>query len=291
MDLKLTEEHRLIRDMARDFAQKEIAPIAAEIDEAGQLPNRDSPEDGRTGLYGHRDPGRVGRHGHGHAELCAGHDRDLQSLRLAWGDHVGQQLAGLPRHLYLWHRASRKRRFWMPLASGEKLGAYSLTEPQAGSDPANMRCTAEYDRRDGRVCHQWPESLGDQRSQCRLYHPLCHDRQEPGPPGHLGLYRRHHAAWLFPGKSGAQTGDPSVSYFRVGLRGLSLAGLAPAGRGGSGVQDRPVRSSMRGGLASLPRRWALPRRPLRRPATMPRSGSSLASPSPASRPSSGCWPT
>ena len=38
MDLNLTEEHRMIRDMARDFAQKEIAPIAAQIDEAGRFP-------------------------------------------------------------------------------------------------------------------------------------------------------------------------------------------------------------------------------------------------------------
>jgi len=58
MDLHLSDEHRMIRDMARDFAQKEIAPVADRarrrpLRRDGRVPLRDDYEDGRTGLYGH----------------------------------------------------------------------------------------------------------------------------------------------------------------------------------------------------------------------------------------------
>ena len=119
--------------------------------------------------------------------------------------------------IYTFGTERQKEAFLVPLASGEKLGAYSLTESQAGSDPANMRCTAEYDPETDEYVINGLEGLGDQRSQRRLYHPLCHDRQEPGPPGHLGLCRGHHAARLFARKSGTQTGYSSVSYIRAGL--------------------------------------------------------------------------
>jgi alkylation response protein AidB-like acyl-CoA dehydrogenase len=145
MDLRLTEEHRLIQDMARDFAQKEVAPIAAEIDEEARFPSETVKRMGELGFMGIEIPEEWGGTGMDTlsyvlalieiSKACASHGA-IMSVNNSLVCH-GIEEFGTDR---------QKEEFLIPLASGEKLGAYSLTEPQAGSDPANMRCTAEYDQ-------------------------------------------------------------------------------------------------------------------------------------------------
>ena len=144
MDLKLSEEHRMIQDMARDFAQKEIAPIAAEIDAEGRFPVDTVKKMGELGFMGIEIPEEYGGTGMDTlsyvlavieiSKACASHGV-IMSVNNSLVCHG----------LYAFGTEQQKQAFLVPLASGEKLGAYSLTEPQAGSDPGNMRCTAEYD--------------------------------------------------------------------------------------------------------------------------------------------------
>jgi alkylation response protein AidB-like acyl-CoA dehydrogenase len=144
MDLKLTEEHKLIQDMARDFGQKEIAPIAADIDVEGRFPTATVRKMGELGFMGMEIPEEYGGTGLDTlsyvlamieiSKVCASHGV-IMSVNNSLVCHG----------LYEFGTEEQKQAFLVPLASGEKLGAYSLTEPQAGSDPANMRCTAEYD--------------------------------------------------------------------------------------------------------------------------------------------------
>ncbi len=144
MDLKLTEEHRMIRDMARDFAQKEIAPIAAQFDEEARFPEETVKKMGELGFMGIEIP-----------EEYEGTGMDTLSYVLAMieiskacGSHgaIMSVNNSLVCHgIYMFGTEEQKKAFLVPLASGEKLGAYSLTEPQAGSDPANMRCSAVYE--------------------------------------------------------------------------------------------------------------------------------------------------
>jgi alkylation response protein AidB-like acyl-CoA dehydrogenase len=144
MDLKLNEEQKLIQDMARDFAQNEIAPIAAQIDETGEFPVETVKKMGELGFMGIEVAEEWGGTGLDTlsyvlamieiSKACASHGAIMS---------VNNSLVcyGLER----FGTDRQKEAFLIPLASGEKLGAYSLTEPQAGSDPANMRCMAEYD--------------------------------------------------------------------------------------------------------------------------------------------------
>jgi alkylation response protein AidB-like acyl-CoA dehydrogenase len=144
MDLKLSEEHKMIQDMARDFAQKEIAPIAAEIDEAGRFPSSTVKKMGDLGFMGIEVPEEYGGTGLDTlayvlavteiSKACASHGviMSVNNSLVCYG-------------LEKFGTEEQKQAFLVPLASGEKLGAYSLTEPQAGSDPGNMRCTAVYD--------------------------------------------------------------------------------------------------------------------------------------------------
>jgi alkylation response protein AidB-like acyl-CoA dehydrogenase len=144
MELELNEEQRMIQDMARDFAQKEIAPIAADLDEAGQFPTETVRTMGELGFMGIEIPEEYGGTGMDTlsyvlamveiSKACASHGA-IMSVNNSLVCHG----------LLEFGSEEQKQAFLVPLASGEKLGAYSLTEPQAGSDPANMRCTAVYD--------------------------------------------------------------------------------------------------------------------------------------------------
>lgn len=144
MDLKLTEEHRMILDMARDFGQKEIAPIAARLDDEALFPTETVGKMGDLGFMGIAIPEEYG--GVGMDTLA--YVLALIEISKACASHgvimsVNNSLVcyGLLR----FGTDEQKEAFLVPLASGEKLGAYSLTESQAGSDPGEMRCTAVYD--------------------------------------------------------------------------------------------------------------------------------------------------
>ena len=92
-----SSEHEMIREAARDFAQKEIAPIAAEFDKSGEFPSATIRKMGAMGFMGIEVAGRVRRRRHGHPLLRPGPGGDLQGRRLARNDHVGEQLAVLLR--------------------------------------------------------------------------------------------------------------------------------------------------------------------------------------------------
>ena len=144
MDFALTQEHRLIRDMARDFAQKEIAPIAAEVDVEGRFPTETVRKMGALGFMGVEIPEEYGGTGMDTlsyvlsvaeiSKACASHGV-IMSVNNSLVCHA----------IYTFGTEGQKETFLVPLASGEMLGAYSLTEPQAGSDAAGIRCAAEYD--------------------------------------------------------------------------------------------------------------------------------------------------
>jgi alkylation response protein AidB-like acyl-CoA dehydrogenase len=144
MDLRLTEEHKLLRDMAREFAQKEIAPIASEIDETGSFPVGTVRKMGELGFMGIEIP-----------EDYDGTGMDTLSYVLAMieiskacashGAIMSVNNSLVCHGIYVYGTDRQKNEVLTSLASGEKLGAYSLTESQAGSDPANMRCIAKYD--------------------------------------------------------------------------------------------------------------------------------------------------
>jgi len=144
MDLSLSEEHKMIRDMARDFAQREIGPIAAEIDVEGRFPTETIKKMGELGFMGVEIPEEYGGTGMDTlsyvltmieiSKVCASHGV-IMSVNNSLVCHG----------IYSFGTEEQKQAFLVPMASGEKLGAYSLTEPQAGSDPAHIRCTASYD--------------------------------------------------------------------------------------------------------------------------------------------------
>ncbi|MFN8499068.1 MAG: acyl-CoA dehydrogenase family protein [Anaerolineae bacterium] len=145
MDFQYTHEQLMVRDVARDFAAGVIAPIAAKIDETGEFPYESVKEMGRLGLLGLMTAEEYGGAGADTvsyvlamqeiAKVCASHAVIMSvqnSLVCAGLEKFGSE--------------EQKRNVLTPLANGHAIGAYSLTEPQSGSDAGNMRTMA---RRDG----------------------------------------------------------------------------------------------------------------------------------------------
>ena len=141
MDFRFTEEQELIRDAARDFAQSEIAPIAAQFDASGEFPLATIRKMGELGLMGVEVPTAYG----GAGLDTIGFVLALKEISIADAAHatimsVNNSLYanGLVKH----GTEEQKQRFLIPVASGQEIGAYALTEPQSGSDASAMRMRA-----------------------------------------------------------------------------------------------------------------------------------------------------
>src|SRR2546421_4156440 len=141
MEFELSDHHRLLRDTVRDFAQQEVAPVAEELDRTKSFPYEIVAALARLNLMGIPFPQRYGG---------AGADTLAYALAVEELTRVDSSVAiTLCAHtslgtqpLYLFGTEEQKRE-WLPrLCSGERLGAFGLTEPEAGSDAGNTRTRA-----------------------------------------------------------------------------------------------------------------------------------------------------
>jgi len=140
----LSEEHKMLRDAARDFAQNEIVPVAAHFDESGEFPHETVKKMGGMGFMGIEMPEEYGG---------AGMDALAYVLALeeiCKADAAHGVIMSVNNSLYChgilkFGTEEQKKKFIMPIASGKAIGAYSLTEPQSGSDAGAMKARAARD--------------------------------------------------------------------------------------------------------------------------------------------------
>ena len=140
----LSDEHKMIQKAARDFAENEIKPIAAEFDESGEFPLETIKKMGEMGFMGIEVPEEYG--GAGMDTLA--YVLALEEICKADASHgtimsVNNSLFNYG--LLMYGTEEQKQNFLIPIASGEKIGAYSLTEPMSGSDASTMRSRAVLD--------------------------------------------------------------------------------------------------------------------------------------------------
>lgn len=141
LNLTLNNEHKMIQQAARDFAQKEIAPIAAEHDESGEFPFETIKKMGGLGLMGIEVPVDYGGAGMDTVAYV------LAMIEISKADASHGSIMSVNNSLFnhgllVFGTEEQKQTFLARVASGEALGAYSLTEPMSGSDAGNMRTTA-----------------------------------------------------------------------------------------------------------------------------------------------------
>jgi alkylation response protein AidB-like acyl-CoA dehydrogenase len=140
MDFQLTEEQRAIQEMVRDFAEKEIAPRASEIDKTDEFPADIFRKMGEQGLLGLPFPEQYGGGG---ADMTAQSlaveevARVSGSIGLTYAAHLSLGCAPI----YNFGSEAQKQKWLTPLAKGEALGALALTEAKGGSDLAGSLST------------------------------------------------------------------------------------------------------------------------------------------------------
>ncbi len=139
-EVKLTSEHETLRHTIRDFAEKEIRPVAAEIDRKNHIPRDLINRIAKLGVTAITFPEEYG-----------GLGADLLSMVIALEElarvsaacstiFVASHLVSEP--IKEWGTEEQKKRYLVPLVSGEKIGAHAMTEPSAGSDVAGIKSTA-----------------------------------------------------------------------------------------------------------------------------------------------------
>src|SRR5512143_2721650 len=141
MDLRLTEQQRLLRKTVREFAEAEIRPHVREWDAAQQFPRELVPKLADLGLMGIQFPEEYGGAGMSAVDYCICIEelaRVDPAVSLSVAAHNGLCSA----HIYMFGTEAQKQRYVVPLARGEWVGAWGLTEPGAGSDAGGTRTTA-----------------------------------------------------------------------------------------------------------------------------------------------------
>ncbi len=144
MRVELTDEQRMIQDLAREFAEKEVKPVAEACDREGRFPHETVKRMGELGLMGIAIPEAYGGSGAGTvayvlaveeiAKVCASHAVIMSVNNSLFCDPV-----------YKFGTEEQKQKFLTPFASGSKIGCFALTEPQAGSDASNQHTVAVRD--------------------------------------------------------------------------------------------------------------------------------------------------
>jgi alkylation response protein AidB-like acyl-CoA dehydrogenase len=141
MDFRLTDEQLLLRRSVREFAEAEIRPHVMEWDEAQRFPQELMPRLAELGLMGIQFPEAYGGAAMSAVDYCLAIE-ELSRVDPSIGITVAAHNGLCSSHIAMFGTDEQKRRFLTPLARGEVLGAWGLTEPTAGSDAAGTRTVA-----------------------------------------------------------------------------------------------------------------------------------------------------
>lgn len=141
MDFSLTEEQKMLKTMVQDFAARELEPIAARIDEESRFPAESIKKMAELGLTGLGLPEEYGGSGGGTTGLCLATE-EISRVCAATGTILLASSGLATEPVCIFGNEEQKKRFVTPVATGETLAAFALTEAGAGSDPASMETTA-----------------------------------------------------------------------------------------------------------------------------------------------------
>ena len=141
MDFSLTDEQQQLRRTVREFAEAEIAPHVMEWDEASQFPTALIPKLAELGLLGIIFPEKYGGAGLGYIEYTLAIE-ELSRVDGSVGLIVAAHTSLCTNHIYKFGSEAQRLEYVAPLAQGQKLGCWSLTEPGAGSDAGGIRTAA-----------------------------------------------------------------------------------------------------------------------------------------------------
>ncbi len=144
MEFALTEEQIMMRDTAREFAEEKIKPVEMEVDESDEWPRDLILEMGKLGFLGMIIPEEYGGSGLDFVTMCiVAEEITKASVAVSMTMGLHNSLVSLP--LIDYGTEEQKKKYLPKLASGEMIGCFGLTEPNAGSDAGNQQTTAVLD--------------------------------------------------------------------------------------------------------------------------------------------------
>ena len=144
MDFDLTEEQLMFKQMVRDFADNEIAPQAEELDDKGEFPYELQAKMADMGLFGLPIPEEYGGSGADIVTYAIAVE-EISRVSASLGITIAAHTSLSARPLLLFGTEEQKQKWLIPMAQGKGLGAFGLTEPEAGSDAGNTKTTAVLD--------------------------------------------------------------------------------------------------------------------------------------------------
>jgi len=142
VDFSLTDEQQQLRRAVREFAQSEIAPHVMEWDEPSQFPSALIPKLAEMGLLGVIFPEKYGGAGLGYIEYVIAIE-ELARVDGSVGIIVAAHTSLCTNHIFKFGTEEQRQKYVVPLAQGKRLGCWSLTEPEAGSDAGGTRTVAK----------------------------------------------------------------------------------------------------------------------------------------------------
>ncbi|MBI5648041.1 MAG: acyl-CoA dehydrogenase family protein [Ignavibacteriae bacterium] len=141
---QFTEEQNMLREMVRDFVNNEVKPIARDIDENEKIPTDLIKKIGEVGLLGTVFPEEYGGGGFGEVGYCIAQE-EMGRGCLSTATMIGAHMSIGSNAIYIGGSEELKQKYLVPLARGEKIAAFGLTEAMAGSDSFNVRTKAVQD--------------------------------------------------------------------------------------------------------------------------------------------------
>ncbi len=143
-EFSFTEEQKMLRDMTRDFVNNEIKPIASKIDSEEKIPDDLIKKLGELGFLGVSFPEEYGGGGFGEVGYCLMQEEIARGC-MSTATFIGAHQSIGANVIHIGGTEEQKQKYLVPLAKGEKIGAFCLTEAQAGSDSFNVKTRAEFD--------------------------------------------------------------------------------------------------------------------------------------------------
>ncbi|MBM4170615.1 MAG: acyl-CoA dehydrogenase [Ignavibacteria bacterium] len=143
-EFSFTEEQNMLREMTRDFVNNEIKPISSKIDAEEKIPDELIKKLGELGFLGVSFPEEYGGGGFGEIGYCIMQEEIARGC-MSTATFIGAHQSIGANTIYIGGDEDQKKKYLTPLAKGEKIGAFCLTEAQAGSDSFNVRTRAILD--------------------------------------------------------------------------------------------------------------------------------------------------
>ena len=138
---EFTESMKMVRDLAREFSEKEIRPVIMKYDESQEFPYEIMKKLGEIGFLGILFPEKYGGAGFGYMEYVTILE-EISKVDASVGLGVAAHNSLCTNHIYMFGNEEQKQKYLLPLVAGKHMGAWALTEPTSGSDSGSMLTTA-----------------------------------------------------------------------------------------------------------------------------------------------------